>query len=204
MISQITAFTTARLDYRLLNDVGEALFCTLYTDAETMRFVGPPLSPQRAARAFRRAVQISHRPQSDRQFFAMLDRQTAQPVGIGSLQQIDLVQRRAEAGIMITTPCRALGYGREALSGLISHAFERYALDETWLQIAVVHTVVEKLVIGVGLHRGAEVAADADHFATRIWSIRRDAWRITTQSTDYSPCGESNVERHRVIGTTRP
>lgn len=173
----VTAFATERLVHRLLESADEAVFCELYTDAETMRFIGPPLSPERAARAFRRALTLSHRPQSARRFFAMLDRQTAHYVGIGSLQQIDLVQRRAEAGLLITTPCRAQGYATEALRGLISHAFATYGLDEVWVQIAVVHTVVEKLVIGVGLDRGAEVAADADHFATRIWSIRRDAWR---------------------------
>ena len=191
----MTIFATERLDHRLLESADAAVFCDLYTDPETMRFIGPPLSAQRAARAFRHALRLSHRPHSDRQFFAMFDRQTARCAGIGSLQQIDLVQGRAEAGLLITTPCRAQGYATEALRGLISHAFHTYALDEVWVQIAVVHTVVEKLVISVGLHRGAEVAADADHFATRIWSIRRHAWPHHTQSTDYSPCGESNVER---------
>lgn len=169
-------FATERLDHRLLTNRDAALFCELYTDAETMRFIGPPLSPERVARAFQTALRVTYRAPSDRQFFAMLDRHTTHAVGIGSLQQIDLAQRRAEAGLLIATPHRAQGYATEALRGLISHAFATYPLEEVWVQIAVVHTVVEKLVISVGLHRGAEVAADTDRFATRIWSIRRDAW----------------------------
>jgi RimJ/RimL family protein N-acetyltransferase len=188
-----SAFSTARLTHRLLSADDEALFCHLYTDAETMRFIAPPLSLERAQRAFRSAVRLTHKASTDRLFYALITAD-GQPVGISSLLQIDLPNRRLEAGILILAAHRARGFAREGLQGLLIHAFATFPIDEVWVQIAVDHTVVEKLVMSVGLVRGAEVAADADHFATRIWSAQRTRWLRDVSTVDEP--GESNVERH--------
>jgi RimJ/RimL family protein N-acetyltransferase len=186
-------FSTPRLTHRLLCAGDEALFCSLYTDAETMRFIAPPLSMERAQRAFRSAVRLTQQPSTDRLFYALIAGD-GQPVGISSLLQIDLQNRRLEAGILILGAHRARGFAREGLRGLLVHAFATLPIDEVWVQIAVDHTVVEKLVMSVGLVRGAEVAADANHFRTRIWSAQRSRW-LRDVSTVNEP-GESNVERH--------
>lgn len=154
----------------------ESLFCDLYSDAETMRFIGPPLARERAARAFHSLLRSMRDSEADQVFFTISDTRSRDTLGICSLQHIDRQGRRSEAGIIIGSNYRSRGCAREGLSGLIRFAFDTLPIDEVWVQIAVDHTVVEKLVISVGLARGAQTTANGGQIATRIWSARRESW----------------------------
>ena len=167
------------------------LFCDLYSDAETMRFIGPPLSRERAARGFRSVLKLMRRESADQVFFTISTRDTGEAVGISSIQHLDIPGRRAEAGIIIGSPHRSQGFAKEGLSGLIHFAFDNLPIDEVWVQIAVDHTVVEKLVIAVGLIRGAQTTGGQS--TLRIWTAHRDSW---LRSAAGSLPGECNVGRH--------
>jgi ribosomal-protein-alanine N-acetyltransferase len=186
-------FSTQRLTSRPLAEADEALFCDLYADAETMRFIGPPLSRERAARGFRSILKLMRVESADQVFFTISDRDTQQAIGISSIQHLDPAGRRAEAGIIIASKHRARGFAKEGLSGLLRFAFDTLPIDEVWVQIAVDHTVVEKLVIGVGLARGAQITAKGGQSAMRIWSAHRDSW--THPAAGNLP-GERNVGRY--------
>lgn len=171
-----------------LSAADASLFTALYTDAETMRFIGPPLSHERAARGFHRLLALMNEPAADQRVFTLVERESGEAVGICSLQHIEahpdapptasLIARarRAEAGIIIDAAHRFQGFAKEGLQGLLRHAFQRLLIDEVWVRIAVDHTVVEKLVIGVGLFPDVRTTATGGPLATRIWSARRDSW----------------------------
>jgi RimJ/RimL family protein N-acetyltransferase len=174
-------FSTARVLMRPMAEADEALFCDLYSDAETMRFIGPPLSRERAARGFRNMLRLMRRPDADQVFFTLNGlpsdtRVAGATLGIASIQHVDIPARRAEAGVVIGSQYRDQGFAREVLSGLIRFAFERLHLDEIWVQIHADHTVVEKLVVSVGLSLGSSVDAPDSGAVMRIWSAQRATW----------------------------
>lgn len=174
-------FSTARVLLRPMAEADEALFCDLYSDAETMRFIGPPLSRERAARGFRNMLRLMRQPDADQVFFTLNGRPSdthlaCATLGIASIQHVDIPGRRAEAGLVIGSQYRDQGVAREVLSGLIRFAFEHLHLDEIWVQIHADHTVVEKLVVSVGLSRGSSADTHASDTVMRIWSARRATW----------------------------
>jgi len=153
-----------------------AVFCDLYCDAQTMRFIGPPLSRERAERGFRKALQLMRRPAADQAFFTLSDRESAAAVGLGSIQHLDLQGRRAEIGMIICTQYRNQGFAREGLAGLMRFAFARLPIDELWARVHADHTVVEKLVLSVGLSIGSTTDAYDSDPVMRVWSAQRDSW----------------------------
>jgi RimJ/RimL family protein N-acetyltransferase len=121
------------------------------------------------------------RPDADQVFFTLTGLPSdalvaGATLGIASIQHVDVPARRAEAGVVIGSEYRDQGFAREVLSGLIRFAFEQLHLDEIWVQIHADHTVVEKLVVSVGLSRGSSVDAHDGDAVMRIWSARRATW----------------------------
>ena len=106
---------------RRLHEDDEALYCGLYTDAETMRFICAPLSPERAARSFRKVLASKTQANGPR-YFAMFDKATQHVIGLCAIQQPDAEMQRAEVGMMLKSEARARGYATEAL-----HAGNRHA-----------------------------------------------------------------------------
>jgi len=160
----------------LLQDDAE-LYCQLYTDAETMRFIGTPLSRAQALRRFRRLLQ---RLQGDHPapelFYAVVEQASARAVGICSLQRLDVRQRHVEAGIILTAPARVLGYSKEAYAGAVDLAFRMLPVDQVRAQIAPDHRAARGLLLNVGFSRVCK--ADPDHTSHRwcLWSIDRGSW----------------------------
>jgi RimJ/RimL family protein N-acetyltransferase len=167
---------------RPMDEADEALFCDLYSDAETMRFIGPPLLRERAARGFHTILRLMRRPAADQVFFTLRETISIDgadceaKVGIASIQHIDLTTRSAEAGIIIGSKHRDRGFARATLAGLIRFGFERLQLDEVWVRINADHTVAGKLVRSVGLREGSTDAHDCDS-SLRLWSARRASWK---------------------------
>lgn len=174
-------FATSRLVFRPMAEADAAVFCDLYTDAVTMRFIGEPLSHERATRGFRRALTLMRRPTADQAFFTLSARDSGEHVGIGSLQHLDIPGRSAEVGMMICSPYRDRGFAREGLSALIEFAFAQLPVNEVWARVHADHTVVEKLVIGVGLKRGSKTHAHDSDAVMRVWSAQRESWQPLPQ-----------------------
>jgi RimJ/RimL family protein N-acetyltransferase len=197
---------TPRLRMYALAASDEALFCELFTDMETMRFVGRPLAPVRAAASFRTALR-SHttyrevgnadlvgnidrptyrevgnadlvgnidRPRTE-VFLRVVHKSSGQDIGLCSIQNVDLSQRRAELGMMLKPALQAQGLGKEALSALVSYAFGLFPIDETWVQYEGRHTAAERLVISTGFRVRAREDADPG-CSKRIGSAFRQDW----------------------------
>jgi RimJ/RimL family protein N-acetyltransferase len=153
-----------------------ALYCHLYTDEETMRFIGTPMAPDRAARSFATALAGLNRDPIERLFLTVVEKASQQDVGICSLQNFDAQRRSVQAGVMFVAGARAQGYSKEGFIGLIRQVFTHLPVDELWVQFAAAHFVVERAVISVGFERRREEAPDDGHRPHSVWFVRRDSW----------------------------
>lgn len=182
----LVEFDTIRLKLRSLCESDERLYCELYGDARTMRFIGPPLSLEQAVRSFRRTLASTRRHPVQRLILTVIDTDAQQAVGICGIQQFDAVGRRAEVGIMLKPALHARGFAKECLGALIAQAFAMFALDEIWAWAAADHCVAERLVIGVGFSPSDGPESDrseSDRLASRdggpgrrVWSVYRESW----------------------------
>jgi RimJ/RimL family protein N-acetyltransferase len=162
-------FASSRLLMRPLSGADAGIFQELFTDARTMEFIGPPLSPQRAARSFKKYVDSSAARQL---FFVIIEPLLGQAIGLCALQELDERRRSVEVGIMLKPAFHARGFATEGLAALVGHAFGLLPVDEVRAQVAAINTVVERLVLSVGFVRRS--GADNEHPAKYSWSIDRN------------------------------
>jgi RimJ/RimL family protein N-acetyltransferase len=169
-------FTTPRLLVRPLSLADEEIYCFLYTDEEMMRFVGEPLSRERAQRSFRKAVELSSRRPLRRLFMTVIQRDAGIPAGVCSIQQVDLRRDAAEVGIMLRPDARGRSMAKEALTGLIEVVFRSVGAREVWAEIPAAHTAAAGLLTRLGFASTDERAGPALSPRRSIWSIRADGW----------------------------
>jgi len=173
------AFDTERLRMRPLEPGDEALFIDLYTDAETMRYIGEPLSQERAMRSFRKALAKPSAQSSDLRFFAMLEKLTHRSIGMCAIQSFDIDTRRAEIGMMLKSEARGRRHATEALAALVTATFSVLPIDTVWVQYSPEHLAAERLVASIGFKRCADRGFDIEHGVRCVWSIDRSTWGLT-------------------------
>jgi RimJ/RimL family protein N-acetyltransferase len=179
---------------RRLNESDEALYCGLYTDAETMRFVTTPWSRERATRNFRNVLARSLQA-SGPKYFAMLDKASQQSIGLCAIQQPDAEMQRAEVGMMLKSEAWGQGHATEAFAALVTTAFSTLPIDTVWVQYHPANTAAERLFIGLGFLSAADVAIGDVHNAQRTRTMLRSAWGAFNSETTR---GEDYVERHQL------
>ena len=179
-------FATARLQMRAMTNDDATLYCDMFSDERTMRFIAPALSPQRALRSFRKYMN-SERSARGRVFIAIIEQASARPVGICTIQQLDERRRRVEAGIMLKRRAQARGYAREGLVAVVTRAFDILPIDTVWVQFAANHAVVERLVVSVGFTRCGTAAAGTLPVEYTTWTAARAAWAARWQSAAERP-----------------
>jgi RimJ/RimL family protein N-acetyltransferase len=180
---------TNRLDIRSLSESDETLFCKLFTDADTMRYIGPRLSPDRAARGFRMAVAFTGRCPTERLFFSVAMRAQRRKIGICSIQQVDPVLRRAEVGVVLESFARAQGFAREILPALVARALTTLPVDEIWLQYSKQHSLAERLFADAGFSRCPDPAAYGQRYDKHVWCARRNK-RVNEVGRTFSVAGD--------------
>ena len=179
----VFAVETERLRMRPIVAADASLFEHLYTDAQTMRFIGEPLAPERAARSFRNALAGMQREPVERLFLTVVEKATRTDVGICSLQNFDARERSVQAGVMFIEAARAKGYSKEGFTGLIQQVFAHLPVDELWVQFATDHMAVQRAVLSVGFARRRRTGQDGacqrngqDDGQGNAWSVRRESW----------------------------
>ena len=180
------AVETARLQTRPLSAADQPLFTQLYTDEETMRFIGAPLSPERAASSFRVALAGMQRSPIERLFLTVIEKATLRDVGICSLQNSDLKLRSVQAGVMFIPTARAQGYSKEMFVGLIQRVFAELPVDRLWVQFAAEHVAVQRAVISVGFTRCRDAGLEAEPRQRSVWSVCRASWIAPLAQDDIS------------------
>ncbi len=139
-------FESERLRLRPLQASDATLFRELYADAETMRFIGEPLTPERAARSCRKAAAALGEYPIQRVFLAVVEKATQQVLGICAIVQFDAGRRRAEVGIMLKSEARCRGLAREGLGRLVNETWRLFPVDEIWVECSALNPVVERMV----------------------------------------------------------
>jgi len=163
---------TARLSMQPLSRDDESLYVHLYSDEETMRFIGAPLSAERAVRSFRSALTEMQRQPITKLYLGVVEKASATKVGICSLQNFDPRLRSVQAGVMFVAAARAQGYAKEAFVGLIQQVFAELPVDELWVQFTADHVAVQRGVISVGFTRRDAAGPEQ----RSVWCVRRDSW----------------------------
>ena len=156
----------------------EALYCWLYSDPETMRFVGPPLSRERAQRGFRQVLELLERRPIELVLWVLVEKATDRSIGIGAFQDFDPQRRRVQAGLMLGAGARGRGFGKEGLRALIDYAFVTFAVDEVWTQHAVDNTGAGGLTVSLGLSHNTETRS-----GKLVRSAFRHSWRAGPTSS---------------------
>jgi RimJ/RimL family protein N-acetyltransferase len=168
-------FETRRLLLRPLEAVDEALFCGLYTDVDTMRFIGDPLTLERAARSFRKAVASWSKDPLDRAFLTVLEKATQRPLGICAIVRFQANMTSAEVGIMLKADARSRGYAREGLGGLVQRTFRLFPVDEIRVECSALNPVVERMVNSIGFRLCDNPATKVGPLLQRSWSVHRSS-----------------------------
>jgi len=148
-------------------DADASLYCDLYGDPDTMRFVGPPLTRERARRNFRKVLDSI-----DCVLLAIIEKASGRSIGIGAFLDLDTRGRRVEAGMMLAGEARGRGFGREGLRALIDHAFVTFAVDEVWIQHAADNMDARRVPVSLGLSHNTETGS-----GKLVWSAYRHSWR---------------------------
>jgi RimJ/RimL family protein N-acetyltransferase len=148
-----------------------ALYCDLYGDPATMRFVGPPVSREVAQRRFQRVLACAGRRPIERVLLVIVEKATLQSIGIGAFQDFDTRRRRVEAGMMLRSEARGRGFGTEGLRGLVDFAFATFEVDEVWIQHAPDNMEARRVPVRLGLSHNRERES-----GKLTWSAQRHSW----------------------------
>jgi RimJ/RimL family protein N-acetyltransferase len=169
---------TERLSMRPMGEEDVTLFCGLYGDPETMRFIGPPLSRERAQRTFRLILSSRHSQPFERLFLVIIEKATQQAIGIGAFQHFDAQRRRVETGMVLNSESRGRGFGKDGLCALVTHGFAILPVDEVWIQHAADNRMAERVPVSLGLLRNMDAPRDGVAPGNYIWSAYRELWPV--------------------------
>jgi len=170
------ALESERLSMRSLSSADEDFYCSLYTDAEVMRYAGGPLSRDVALEGFRKTLDRMNGQSFERRVVLLLDRKTQQPIGISSVRMVRGKPGRAEVGTLLKAGMHEQGFGQECSTALISQAFRRPQIQELVAHSATGHEIVERLLVDLGFERSETLPAGNGRPARTVWLLSRDAW----------------------------
>jgi len=176
-------FQTARLRMRALSEGDQALFCRLYTDAESMRFIGRPLSMTRALAAFHWTLQSIREESTGPCFFAIVAKASKRAVGLCAIQPVVRTAQRAEIGIMLAPEVRGLRYGAEAVSGLAMAAFRALPIDRLWVQYHPANMPAKRLFARLSFLPEPRARPRGIRRGQCIGVTQRSAWSVTFLAT---------------------
>jgi RimJ/RimL family protein N-acetyltransferase len=167
---------SARLRLRALAARDLALFCTLYADPATMRFIGRPYARSVAATSLRATLQAMRRPDGPC-FFVIADKLNGCDAGLCSIQPIAARERSAEVGVMLTRAARRKGYASEALTALIAAAFETLPIDTVWVQYRKANRGAAHLFGALGFHESDGWRPQGARRRLCVRILQRFRWR---------------------------
>lgn len=162
-MTDLDPFVTARLQLRSMGEDDRALYGRLYTDAEVMRHIAPPLSPKAVQIAFKKACQ-QQSLQRQHWIIALRDDNTA--VGLLGLFAKD---DTAEIGVMLLPHWQGYGFAAEAIQAMTDLTFAAQPLlHALWTRHAADNPLATGLMRKLGFMR----LRDADSEEQR-WQLRR-------------------------------
>lgn len=174
----IPALETTRLRLRPLGDTDQQLYIDLYTGPDTMRYVGRPLTREKAVAYFKRAVHRQSEPSPGGKVFVIEEKSTQHRLGICATANFDGQAASIETGVMLLPPFRAQGYARETLTALVDGIFTHAPVDEVRVQFSGLSLAAARLSERVGLRPPASAPQDTGAPSMRTWSIHKTTWQL--------------------------
>jgi len=176
--SSVFNFETERLSLRPADPGDEALFHDLYTDPETMRFIGPVLSAEKAVNSFQKMVARQSEPSLAGRLLVIVDKVTLQPLGICGTSQYGTDALRLEVGIVLKSEARSRGLAKEALTGLVNKIFALSPIEEICVQFSGLSPAAERLNSRMGFAPCADAVQGEGVLSKRVCSIQRSSWCV--------------------------
>lgn len=168
---------------RPMTQSDEALFHALYTDPETMRFVGAAWTPAEAAKRFRRILQRGQESTPADRYLVIVGESMPDPLGICGSSHYDPVAMRVEVGVMLSPQGRRLGVGRAALGALVDYMFRESPAVEVYARFAAVNRAAGNVMARAGFHPGPVAETERHESTTCEWSIFRSEWPMAKSIT---------------------
>jgi RimJ/RimL family protein N-acetyltransferase len=156
MASGALCFETSRLKIRPLREGERDLCCQLFTDAETMKFLGGPLSTKAADSRFESMLRANARQPVRNLYMSVDNKADCTPLGLCSAVRIDPRIGRAELGLMMAASERSKGVGREAFCGLIATVLYEFSLKELLVHYHAENAAAKRVLTLSGFSFGAE------------------------------------------------
>jgi RimJ/RimL family protein N-acetyltransferase len=178
--SQSLSFETPRLKMRPLGKADRELCCRLFTDEETMKFLGGPLSDEAAIAMFRSMLRANSRQPGRNVYLSITSKTGCEPLGLCSAMRIDHLTGRAELGLMMAGGERSKGLGREAFSGLIAAALQEFSLQELQVHYHAQNAAIKRLLTLAGFSF-AQKSGEAHHEMGRsleLASLTSERWLL--------------------------
>jgi RimJ/RimL family protein N-acetyltransferase len=163
---------TPRLRLRLLHEEADgdaALYVHLYTDAAVMQWIAPPLGIDAATNAFGRACRHNRAARPGHRTWRIDDCKGGD-LGIAALLRDG---DAAEIGVVLREGAWGNGLAREALGGVLAHAFDHLGLALVYGERPddAQARLVDRMFAPLGLHRApARVSGQAR------WELPRARW----------------------------
>ncbi|GAB3383617.1 GNAT family N-acetyltransferase [Lysobacter fragariae] len=162
---------SSRLLLRPLDETDEALYGAIYTDADLMRHVGPPLDIGSLQRSFAAACRGMSQVPVRALFWVMRERATDADIGLVALMWRE-AGKAAEIGAMVLAKAHRLGYAQEAMSTVIDHAFNHLEVSSLWGHHPSANTASIGLMDGLGFVRTPATHPNLDY----RWELPRSRW----------------------------
>ncbi|MBS0461560.1 MAG: GNAT family N-acetyltransferase [Proteobacteria bacterium] len=169
-----------RIELRPLCAADEAMYCGLYTDAETMAYICPPLSSQQAACNFHAALQASV---ADAGMFAIVEKATGSAIGVGGWQRPDLQRCHVEIGAMLLASARNQRYSIEAVAAIATLALATLPIDTVWVQYHPANVAAGRLCDRLGMRMSGNGAIKTAAPALIMRWVERSTWQCANSSS---------------------
>lgn len=167
--------TTPRALIRPLAADDKGLFCRLFSDNQTMRYISATVSVQRSVRDFAAALRAANRDPIRELFFCITESSTGQAIGICSVQRIDPLAKRAEIGVMLQPASQGKGFGKEVIPALTATALRTLPIDEIWAQYDARNEAAAAVFAGNGFQPARADPREELHLTGARWCFfRRD------------------------------
>ncbi|SEA21725.1 GNAT family N-acetyltransferase [Alkalimonas amylolytica] len=154
--SQLT-FTTAHTSVRLLTGKDQALYLQLYTDANSMRYIGRSLTEGEAVASFFKALKLNVSLQWRRLFFVIESKSSRRSLGLMGLT--DTGDAGIEFGIILSQQAQGKGVATEVLQQCITRLFA-LGVSKVWLQLHPDNAAAIAMAQTAAMTKGTRVTAN--------------------------------------------
>lgn len=168
---------TERLRLRPLKQADWPIYRHLYTDPDTMRGVGDPLTGSAVEKSFAICLREWTRQPLRRVILAVTDTREGGTIGVCGIfnfrEDSTVGSACAEVGVMLVAAAQACGLGPEALRAVIACAFGNFPLDTVSCHVSTLNARSERMISRIGFEP-IDAQPDPGPFARRTWVLSRD------------------------------